>query len=381
MIEPVGAHCGMHYYDFGLCRGLLAAGCRVSLYTCDETANPAIPSLGFHPFYRRIYGQESRWVRGQRYIRGALSSLANAAFSGNAICHFHLFSNSNVEVIVIALAKLIRRKIVVTVHDIESLAGPVAGKKRATGWAYRLADCIIVHNKTSMKELENIGVPSTKINVVAHGTDLGVIRKMPSAAEAKRALGIDESAKVILFFGQIKDAKGLDILIRALPEVAHEVPSIVLLIAGRPWKTTFAPYDLLIDEIGIRARCSVHIGHVPDEAVALYYAAADIVALPYRRIYQSGVLLMAMAYGRPVVVSDLPGMVEIVTDGVNGYVFHQGPKNDLASILIDALTDERGRQQVASRASEYIQENHDWNRIGAMTSQLYQNLRCEAGDL
>src|ERR1035438_6572801 len=69
IIEPVGGHGGAHYYDFGLCRGLLVAGCRVSLYTCDETADPAIPGLCFHPFYQRIYGQGNRWLRGLRFVR------------------------------------------------------------------------------------------------------------------------------------------------------------------------------------------------------------------------------------------------------------------------------------------------------------------------
>jgi glycosyltransferase involved in cell wall biosynthesis len=106
--------------------------------------------------------------------------------------------------------------------------------------------------------------------------------------------------------------------------------------------------------------------------VANYYAAADIVALPYRRIYQSGVLMMAMTYGRPVVVPDLSGMTEIVTDGVNGYVFSQGSKDELAKTLIRGLPDESGSQLVAARASGYIREYYNWNRIVRETAELYE---------
>jgi len=142
-------------------------------------------------------------------------------------------------------------------------------------------------------------------------------------------------------------------------------------------ETDFSRYATLIDTVGVRDRCLVHLKYVPDDQVPQYYAAADVVVLPYRRIYQSGVILLAMTYGRPVVVSDLAGMTEIVTDGVNGYVFTQGSKDELATVLIRALRDETGRRQVSMRASEYIRKHHDWNQIGAKTNHLYQSLLSE----
>ena len=372
VIEPVGGHGGMDFYDLGLCRGLLASGCRVSLYTCDETADPGIANLGFYPFYRSVYGQGNRWARGLRYLKGTFDSLWNAVSSGERICHFHTFNDVIADLLVVALARLFGRKVVLTVHDVDSLAGPVRRKKRLAGWVYRLANQIIVHNKVSLRELESFGVPPVRVNVIPFGDYFAAINEIPSTAEARDALDIEASARVVLFFGQIKEAKGLDILIEALPTVAHAIPEVVLLIAGRPWKTEFGRYDTLIDDLKLRARCRLHIGFVPDDQVAMYYAAADVVALPYRRIYQSGVLMMAMSYGRPVLVSDLPGMKEIVADGVNGYVFAQGSKDDLAKVLIGALQDETGSRQVAERASEYIREHHSWTRIGQKTAELYQ---------
>jgi glycosyltransferase involved in cell wall biosynthesis len=335
MVEPLGGHAGAHYYDFGLARGLLAAGCRVSLYTCDETADPAIPGLRFYPFYCNIFGRGSRYLRALNYIRGTVVTLRKMVGSGEKIFHFQVFNDLVPELIVITLAKLFGRKVVLTVHDVSSLAGPVSWRRNATGWAYRLADQVIVHNRISRLELEGLGFPSAKISVLPHGHYLDSMREMPPGADARRALEIDPTAKVVLFFGQIRDAKGLDLLIQALPEIAREVPEVVLLIAG-------------------------------------YYAAADVVALPYRRIYQSGVLMMAMTYGRSVIVSDLPGMTEVITDGVNGYVFSQGSKDELAKTVIRALQDGAERERVSLRASAYIREHHDWTRIGHQTAELYE---------
>lgn len=374
IIEPVGGHGGMDYYDHGLCCGLLNAGLLVSLYTCDETVAPEIPGLRFYPFYRGIYGQRSRWLQALRYIRATFASLRSAAASGARVCHLHAFNDLKAEIVVIAMAKLFRWKIVLTVHDVDSFAGHVGGKRGVTGWIYRLADRVIAHNKVTMDELTAIGVSAKKILVIPHGNYLEGLIEMPSQETARRRLGIEQTAKVVLFFGQIKESKGLDLLIEALPAVAREVPDVVLLIAGRPWKTEFGRFDMLIDKLNVRPLCRLHIGFVPNEKVADYYAAADLVALPYKRIYQSGVLLMAMTYSRPVVVSNLQGMTEIVSDGVNGLVFAEGSKDDLARVLVRALQDKAGRRLLSERALDYIREHHDWDRIGKSTAGVYKDV-------
>ena len=373
MIEPVGGHCGMHYYDFSLCRGLLAAGCQVSLYTCDETAPPAIPGLRFYPVYRQVFGRGSRWIRACRYLRGTVGALARALIGRQKICHLHLFQGEKEELSLVLLARLCGRRVIITVHDIEAFA-PVATSHSAILKVYGLAEAFIVHNCVSMKELQSLGIPSSRIRVIPHGHYLETMREMPPQAEARRALGIAESARVVLFFGQIKDVKGLDILIQAMPAIAIEVADVTFLIAGRPLRTDFSTYEELIDRLGVRARCRLHIGFVPDDEVAKYYAAADVVVLPYRRIYQSGVLLMAMSYGRPAVVSDLPGMTEMITDGHNGYVFTQGSKDALAATLIRVLQDDQGRARAAARGLEYIRQHHDWEKIGKTTSELYRSV-------
>jgi glycosyltransferase involved in cell wall biosynthesis len=174
--------------------------------------------------------------------------------------------------------------------------------------------------------------------------------------------------------GQIKDVKGLDILIEAFPEVARKVPEVTLLIAGRPWKTDFSAYQTLINRLGINDKCVLHIRYIPNDQLPSYFAAADIVVLPYRKIYQSGVILLAMSSRRAVVVSDIPGMTEMITDEQNGYLFAAGSAASLADRLIRALHDDLGRASVAARALEYVRQNHDWEQIGEQTASLYRTV-------
>jgi glycosyltransferase involved in cell wall biosynthesis len=374
IIEPIGGHGGMNYYDFGLCRGLLAAGCRVSLYTCDETADPAIAGLRFYPIYRRIFGQGNRWMRACHYLSGNVGALTRAAIHGERVCHLHIFQGAMEEISLVVLSKLFRRKVIITVHDVESFT-PGATSSTIIGRVYRLADRLVVHNQISKCELiEKLGVPPARIDVIPSGNYINDVFRISHPIEARRALGISETSRVILFFGHIKEVKGLDILLEAIPVVARKIPEVTLLIAGRPLRKDFSSYERLIDRLGIRDRCVLHIRYIPDDELPLYFAAAEVVTLPYRRIYQSAVILMAMSYGRAVIVSDLPGMTEVVTDGQNGYVFEQASAQSLSEQLIRALQDEQGREEVALRALEYIRQNHDWEHIGTRTLSLYRSV-------
>lgn len=375
VVEPVGGHGGMNPYDAGLCQALVLAGMRVSLYTCDETVDPCIPGLRFRAIYKGIYGRRASWLRAIRYLAGSLAMVSSAIGQGEKIVHLHVFQGVAPELVQIVLAKLSWRKLVLTVHDVESLGQPAGIGRGMIGRIYGLADAVIAHNETSKQELvERLGLDRSRITVIPHGNYLEAVRDVPSKNVAKSTLGVESAKRVILFFGQIKEVKGLDLLIEALPEVVRQVPEAMVVIAGRPWKDEFAKYDALIDKMGVRDRCLLHVRYVPDDQVAQYYSAADVVVLPYRRIYQSGVILQAMSYGRAVVVSDLNGMREMVVDGENGYLFSQGSKDALARALIRALREDRERAEIGARALEYVRQRHDWSQIGTKTAGLYQTL-------
>ncbi len=375
LIEPVGGHGGMDYYDLGLCQGLLNAGWEVGWYTCSQTSEPTLKSVGFYPVYKGIWGKANKFLRAGRYLAGSLKALSQASSSGEKIVHFHFFHGAAEELMLLTLAKLYGRKIVVTVHDVESFAHTGAPASGTVSKIYGIADKFIVHNAVSRRELmQALGADPAKINVIPHGNYLSSIRGVPSAIEAKETLGIRPEAKVVLFFGQIKEVKGLDLLLEAMPAVAAAVPEVVLVVAGRPWKNDFAQYGEILDRLHLNDRVRLHIRFIPDDEVSTFYAAADVVVLPYRRIYQSGVVLLAMSYGKAVLVSDLPGMTEIVTDGTNGYAFPSGNSEALGRRLIESLQNDAARETAAKQGLDYVSTHHDWKEIGRQTGEVYQSL-------
>ena len=370
VIEPVGGHGGMNYYDFGLCRGLVAAGVTPTLYTCDATeVVPGLP-FGVKLVYRRVFGRDPAWRRGLRYLSGSLRALIGARNSGGRLAHFHFFQVGVLELFNVVLAKSLLIRVVITAHDVEAFRGEWSSLK---AWVYGLADCVIAHNLVSQRELvKELGVSERKIHVIPHGNYLCDIGPLPPVGRARAKLGLPPDAQVLLFFGQIKQVKGLDILLDALATIKDAVPDVVLVVAGKMWGQDFTRYQEQIDTLGLGRHCVAHIRYIADDAVAAYYAAADLVVLPYRKIYQSGVVLMAMSYGKPVLASDLEGMTEVIDEGVTGFLFRTGDATELARRLLSVLADQGGMQRVAANGLQLMHDAYGWEQIGQLTADCYR---------
>lgn len=363
----------MDYPDFGLCEGLSKAGADVTLYTSDETVAEGDTPYELRLVYRDIYGADPAWLRGFRYVRGTFEALLNAKRKQTQVVHFHFFHVGPLELFNMLLAKVLRFHVVATAHDVQSFV-----ERLSVPWmvkiAYRISDKVIAQSKVSRQELvTNLKIPESKIYTIPLGNYLNAPSKVPSQQEARVRLGLLENSRILLFFGQIKEIKGLDVLLQAMPRIVEEYSDVLLLIAGRVWKDDFLRYQKQIDALGIGDYCVAHVRYIPNSEIATYYAATDLVVLPYRKIYQSAVLLMAMGYGRPVMVSGIEGMTEMVEDGANGYVFASGDASALADKLIEALSDPEELRAVGERGFAYVQQRHDWNKIGQMTLECYRS--------
>ncbi|WP_257313869.1 glycosyltransferase family 4 protein [Geothrix fuzhouensis] len=361
-------------YDFNLCRGLSHSSVNVALYTSDATSPPTHPDFAFRPVYCGIFGRGSVLRRGFRYLRGTLLALLSSVREGRRVCHFHFFSVGPLEWMNVTLARLLGRRVVITAHDVEAFVSTqdTPGLPRL---AYGMAHAVIAHNHISREELLNrMGLPQDRIHVIPAGNHLESIPKVCTPAEARVHLGLPDSGAVLLFFGQIKEVKGLDVLLEAMPSILSQHPDTTLVIAGRPWKLEFEEYQGLIDKLSLNANCITHIRFIPDDELPLYYQACDLVTLPYRKIYQSDVVLMAMSYGKAVVTSNIPGMTEMIRDRDTGFLFQSGDPMDLARVVGQALSDPELRGKVASGGLDLMREKFGWDSIGRATAALYRSL-------
>lgn len=158
---------------------------------------------------------------------------------------------------------------------------------------------------------------------------------MPDRARAREKLGIRRPT--LLFFGYVREYKGLEYLLKAMPGVLSEI-DVDLLIVGEFYDDR-SKYDRLIDELGIAEHVRVVAEHVPDESVGDYFAASDLAVLPYSSATQSGITQVAFAFGLPVVCTDVGGLPEVVKDGETGFVVRPRDESALARAIVSYFSD------------------------------------------
>src|SRR5262249_17499427 len=152
---------------------------------------------------------------------------------------------------------------------------------------YRCADAIIVHSLNGFEDLVAGGIRAERITRVHHGNYIHLCRDPDlSSSEARRQIGLRATDRVILFFGTILPYKGLDILINAFAELAAREPNARLVIAGEPLEA-FTPYHSQITRLGLADRVVCDLRYIPFDQLPNYFLASDVVAFPYRHVYQS----------------------------------------------------------------------------------------------
>ncbi len=362
IIDHVGLKAGMECYDLGLFSALKEAGCSPVVYS-----NFAAKEEGILPvFHFRVHENIISLFRLTNiYSRIARDLKVNSV----DCCILHCFKFGFWEWLFMRKIANASVKSFLIVHDPESLIR----KRSFNKWRDRmfgLADAIVVHNKFCYEEiLKQISRSAVgKVAIIPHGNFISEATRKGDIGKFKVENDFKAGRKYILFFGQIKETKGLDLLLKALAMTDNVVD---LVIAGRMRRHSFNRYNQLIEENNLKGRVKLFIGYVTPETRDILFQLADAVVLPYRKVYQSGVMLMAMSYGKAVIASDLPPNREIIIDKQNGFLFRADDANDLKRVLMDVIMNDAKREATANAGFQFVKEKLDWNIIaGEWIKQL-----------
>ncbi len=260
------------------------------------------------------------------------------------------------------------RPVVQTAHGTfdraqDRLFGTAPLARRLSG---RLAARTIVHTQADLDR-----VPPRlrgRVRVIPHGEYGGLARSGGSAERerARAALGLAADAPVTLMFGQLRSDKGLDDLAQAVAQV----PGLHLLVGGQDIGGLATAREPLED---LGARVSLREGFLDMRETAQLFAATDTVALPYRQASQSGVLLLAYGFARPVIVYPSGGMVEAVIDGETGWICERADVESLTAALADSVRAGSEECLRRGRAGERLAgERFAWPAIARRTAALYE---------
>jgi len=372
LIFNVSGKGGIAHYNYFLCQALYNQGVSILCVTSREKeryfvhdAFPSRPILFPHYHYR------SPWLKGIFYFFSLCLFFIQVLKEKPDLVHWHELKIYSLEYMFLKYLKRRNIQLVLSAHDVLHPEKQVITPFLVQ--LYHTFDAIIAHTQDSRNILEQVfHVAPEKIHVIPHGEYSGIAQHLEKH-EARKGLGIDPNARVILFFGYIRPYKGLDILLKAFPEVQKRIHNAVLLIAGES-KEPFQKYEHLIRELGIAESVQCFIGYVPLEKVPLFFSSADIVVLPYRHIYQSGVVHLAFGFQKPVVVTRVGGLPETVEHGKTGFVVPPEDPQALANAIGEAFSNPLRLEAMGENAYQKSQEGLSWSRIAERTIAVYRSL-------
>jgi glycosyltransferase involved in cell wall biosynthesis len=240
---------------------------------------------------------------------------------------------------------------------------------------HRLSQLIIAHSEFDRRRLiDEVGIDPGRVTVIAHGEygffGTGADPVQPDAA--RRRLGLEPGDEVALFFGYIREYKGLDVLLDAWPAVAAARPAARLVVAGDPVRLDVARRATLL-AAATRVGAVHRFGYVPFSEVTGYLAAADVLVLPYRHVSQSGVLFLALAHGLPVVATRVGALPEVLSDGDSGLLVPPDAPGALAEAVARVLGDRDLRRRLAA-GGRAVAARHAWPAIAERTVSVLEEL-------
>ncbi len=361
IIDHVGCKAGMDYYSNALARSLHNNGVNCLIFSNFRDNNS---NTHFFKFF--IGHTSNRFKKIVNHFFAVVFSVFTCRFKGCKNTIVHIFSYEAKDLFLLYALKLAGINVIAIIHDVEDLASNEQKQRKKRILDY--CDRLVAQNFFSAKHITDIDERlQQKLVVIPHGNFHSLFSDRISKTEAREQLQLSKKNKYLLFFGQIKTVKGLDILLKALKQTDENVN---LIIAGKPWKDDFDVYEKLIKELQIDSRTVKKIRFIEDGERNLLFQAADILVLPYKKIFQSGVLLMAMSAGIPVIASDLEAMQEMIVDNETGFLFKTEDACSLAQKINLALQEEALLKRVSVNAWAQTNINNDWNNIAQAYTRL-----------
>jgi D-inositol-3-phosphate glycosyltransferase len=374
-------------YAFGLSRALIKNGAGLELIGNDELDSPELRDSPKLTFFNLRGDQATNSSLGRKIARVLTYYLKLIRYAATARPKiFHILWNNKFEwfdrTLLTLYYKLLGKRVVLTAHNINARRRDAADSlmNRLTLTAqYRLADHIFVHTQSMKSELvDQFSVNPNQVSVIPFGINNAVPHTDLTMSQAKQKLGLTSQDKTLLFFGNIAPYKGLEYLADAFIQLLAEDKSFRLIIAGRPkncekyWNGICRKLKRAEDS----GRVMIHSNFIPDDQIENYFKAADVFVLPYRYIYQSGVLFLGQSFGLPAIASNVGSLKDDVIDGKTGFLFRPDDVADIARAIRRYFASDLFLSLDAHRAKiiDHAARHHSWEEVGQKSMQVYAQL-------
>jgi glycosyltransferase involved in cell wall biosynthesis len=320
-----------------------------------------------------------------RVIKMYIRYLIYVPFSDSKVFHIQWFNKVRMFdwTLMNIYYKMFGRKLVYTAHNIndrERDGNDTLLYRLSLIFMYKIVDHIFVHTEKMKQQLVvEYRITESKITVIPFGINNVIPETNINKIQARKKLNLNLSDRIILFFGNIAPYKGLEDLIKALIDLKDKIKNVKLIIGG-PIKKNCGKYwtdiQQLIKKHDLDNYVITNISFIPNEEVEIFFKAADILALPYKFIYQSGPLFLAYNFGLPVIATDVGSFREDIVDGKTGYISKPDDPEDLAKTIEKYFESDLFEDLEINRIKiqDYANNKYSWEKVGDITYGVYKRL-------
>lgn len=368
-----------NYYALHLCKALKEVGIDISLIVIEDYVHYGTndyPVLLLGPSRTKSVSKFKKIFKYSNYLLNIYKLIRREKYD---VIHFQYFRRLRMESLYFLILKLMGIKLAHTVHDVTPLNNSKLDHYFSL-LVYKKADILFVHSNSNKTDLaQQIKLNDEKIKVVPHGDfDTFIPDRIPAKSEARKFFGLSDEQNVILFFGAIKEYKGLDILSRSFSLASLKINNLALIIAGEAGDAETRQIVLkckdILSKLPNEVKVVFHEMYIPDAEVAKYFIASDVVVLPYRGISHSGVLHVAYSFGRPVIVTDVGDFKESVEEGKSGFVLSSNSPEILSEKIVQAFSDKLKLEKMGTYARNLSETKYSWKNSAVLMKPIYEKM-------
>lgn len=367
---------GIETYVYNICKQLVEKGHQIRIITSSRGKTP---------------GKYHEWVDGIEVIRyperfhileaPIIPRIAlHALFEDCDVLHIHGMTPTITDFSLI-LGKLFGRKpVVLTYHfDAETVECGFVGRFASKVYAHvtrlivKFADKIVATSKRYAETSLVLRGFSSKIVIIPCGVDLEKFRFYQKDGNVEMNCSDGACRYKILYVGKLSWYKGIEYLIKAMEIVTKTTRNVQLIIVGHgPQRDKLSS---LVKEIGLK-NYIFFAGSVPEESLYEYYQTTDLLILPsYSRREAFGIVLLeAMACGKPVIASNIPGLSSVIENDRSGLLVHPEDPLSLADAIVILLINDDKRKKMGTYARKFVEANYDWDHIATVYERIYNQI-------
>ena len=363
-------------YSLSLCSGLYSQGINVQLVVPENRVIERNKDLVVHKWMPSKERGNSKFLKLVKFFKYLYKILLISIVKRNVVLHYQFF-RFRFEPLFLILLRILNTRIVLTAHNV---LPHVKNKFDYTlkYLAYKASKKIIVHSSfIKNKLLGSFNISENKIKIIPHGNfNTYLPSKLPLKKDSRKLFNLPETDDVLLFFGYIREYKGLDLLLDALSIVRSKAGSIPkLIIAGNPHSEELKEkYLERIKELELNSNVIFHHYFIPSEKISYYFTAADVVVLPYKKIDHSGIIHLAYSFEKPVIATRVGDFSETIQNKKTGFLLNENDAENLAQVIIEVFKDKDKLALMGKAGNHLNNTEYSWNNIAQLTIREYQQI-------